>query len=136
MRISTYLNFNGQCEAAFNFYAQVLNGSIETMMTNANTPQADCPTDFGDKILHAQLRIGDRVLMGSDAPPAYFEAAQGFNVSINVDSVAEADRVFNALSEGGVIKMPIGQTFWSRRFGMLVDRFGTPWLVNCDLPPE
>jgi PhnB protein len=72
------------------------------------------------------------VLMGSDSPPEFFATPQGFSVSINVDNQQQAERIFNALAEGGTVHMPLGQTFWAHRFGMLVDRFDTPWMINCE----
>ena len=133
MQLNPYLNFNGQCEAAFKFYERCLGGKIEMMMTHANSPMAEqTPPDWRNKIMHARLVIGDKVLMGSDAPPQFFETPKGFSVSISVDTEAEADRIFNALSEKATVRMPIQETFWARRFGMLVDQFGIPWMVNCE----
>jgi PhnB protein len=135
MQLNPYLNFNGQCEAAFKFYEKCLGGKIEMMMTHGNSPMADqTPPDWRNKIMHARLVIGDKVLMGSDAPPQFFEAPKGFSVSITVGSAAEADRVFNALSDKATVRMPIQETFWALRFGMLVDQFGIPWMVNCERP--
>ena len=84
-----------------------------------------------DKIMHVHMTVGDQVLMGSDAPPGHFEKPQGFSVSLGIDDPAEAERVFNALAEGAQVTMPLQKTFWADRFGMLVDRYGTPWMVNC-----
>ena len=94
------------------------------------------PADWGSKVMHASLFVGDNVLMASDAPPDQFKSMQGFSVSFQVDDPAEADRVFNALAEGATVTMPIAETFWASRFGMLTDRFGTPWMVNCDKKGE
>jgi PhnB protein len=135
MQSNTYLNFNGQCKAAFDFYAQCLGGKISGIMTYGESPMAEqTSAEQRDKIIHVQLNVGDMVLMGSDAPPEYFEKPQGFNVNLQFDDVTEAERIFSALSENGTVKMPIQETFWSARFGMLVDRFGTPWMINCNLP--
>jgi PhnB protein len=132
MQLNPYLTFNGQCEAAFKFYEQCLGGKIVMMMTHGESPMAEQTAEaWRDKILHAQLTIGDIVLMGSDAPPDYFEKPQGFSVNLQFEDVAEAERVFQALSESGTIRMPLQETFWAKRFGMFVDRFGTPWMVNC-----
>jgi PhnB protein len=132
MNINPYLMFNGNCEAAFKFYEQCLGGKITTMMTHKEAPSAEqVPAEWHDKIMHACLELGDRLLMGSDSPPDYFEAPQGFYVQISVDEPAEAERLFHALAASGNVKMPIAQTFWSVRFGMLVDQFGTPWMINC-----
>jgi PhnB protein len=133
MQINPYLFFNGQCEAAFKFYADVLHGKIEAMITHEGTPaEGQVPADWRKKIIHARLSFGDKLLMASDAPPAHSEPMKGFSVSVNVDDPKEADRIFKAFSEGGTVKMPIQETFWAVRFGMLVDKFGTPWMVNCE----
>lgn len=133
MQLTTYLNFNGQCEAAFKFYEQCLGGEIEEMFTHRETPAAEhVPEEWQDKIMHARLVVGDAVLMGSDAPPEHYEEATGFSVSIQIDDPGEAERVFQALAEGGEVRMPIQETFWAARFGMVTDRFGTPWMVNCE----
>jgi len=132
MQVNPYLLFNGQCEEAFNFYARCLGGTIETMMTHGGSPaEGQVSADWRDKILHASLRVGDDVLMASDAPPGHYEQPQGFSVSLQFDNPAEGERVFNALAEDGKIRMPFGETFWAVRFGMLVDRFGIPWIINC-----
>ena len=135
MQLNPYLNFNGQCQAAFTFYERCLGGAIEIMQTFGESPMAaDTPPDLHGQILHARLVAGGAVLMGSDSPGQQFEQPQGFAVSLAVDRPEEADRIFNALAEGGSVQMPIGETFWAARFGMLVDQFGIPWMVNCDRP--
>jgi PhnB protein len=133
MQLTPYLNFNGQCEAAFKFYEQCLGGKIVAMITHRETPAAaHVSPEWQDRIIHARLVVGDAVLMGSDCPPDYFEEPQGFSVSVQIDDPAEAERIFHALAEGGAVRMPIEETFWAVRFGMLVDRFGTPWMINCE----
>jgi PhnB protein len=133
MQLNPYLNFNGQCEEAFKFYEQCLGGKIEAMMTHEGTPMAEhVPAEWRSKILHARMSIGDTVVMGSDAPPDRYDAPHGFYVSLNIEKPEDADRIFHALSENGKVEMPIDKTFWAERFGMTVDRFGTPWMVNCD----
>jgi PhnB protein len=137
MKLNTYLSFNDECEAAFKFYEQCLGGKIESMMTFGNSPMAgQTPPEKLDKIMHASLMVGDTVLMGSDAPPQFFEKPQGFSVSIVLEDVEEAERIFNTLAENGTVQMPIQETFWAARFGVLVDRFGTPWMINCDHPAK
>lgn len=132
MQLNPYLNFNGNCEAAFKFYEQCLGGKIVAMMTNGQSPMAEqAPAEWQNKILHVHLTVGDMTLMGSDAPSGYFEKPQGFSVNLQFTDTAEAERVFSALAENGTIRMPITETFWSKRFGMVVDQFGTPWMVNC-----
>jgi len=133
MQLNPYLTFNGQCEAAFKFYEKCLGGKIEAMLTHEGTPaEQQVPPEWRKKILHARLTVGDQVLMASDAPPDRYEKPQGFSVSLNIDNAGEAERIFRALSENGSVQMPLQQTFWAVRFGMLVDRFGTPWMVNCE----
>ena len=103
------------------------------MLTHAGTPaEGQVPANWRDKIMHACLVVGDEVLMGSDAPPEHFQQPQGFSVALGVDEPAEAERIFNALADKGTVRMPIQQTFWALRFGMLVDRFGIPWMINCE----
>lgn len=136
MQLNPYLMFNGQCEAAFKFYEQCFGGQITALMTYAESPEKDMveqmPPDWHSKVMHASLLLGDRELMGADSPPGYFEAAKGFSVSMSVDEPAEADRIFNTLAEHGTVQMPLQQTFWAYRFGMLVDQFGIPWMINCE----
>jgi len=135
MQISPYLNFPGECERAFKFYVQCLGGKITAMMTFAGTPmEAHSPPDWRDKILHAQLEAAGAVLMGSDAPPDRYEKPQGVSVSLVLEDVTQAERIFSALAEGGAVHMAIQETFWAARFGMLVDKFGIPWMINCNKP--
>ena len=135
MQLNPYLLFDGQCEAAFTFYAERLGGKVAAMMRYEGSPAADhTPPEWRQKIMHARLMLGDRVLMGSDPPPGSQERMQGFFVTLGVDDPAEAERIFAALAEGATVRMPLQQTFWARRFGMLVDRFGTPWMINCEQP--
>jgi len=136
MKLKPYLNFNGQCEAAFTFYQQCLGGKIDAMMTYGESPMAEqVSPEWRSKILHASLIAGDRELMGADSPPGRYEEAKGFSVSISTADPAEAERLFQLLGENGTVQMPIQETFWSTRFGMLVDQFGTPWMINCDQIP-
>ena len=131
MQLNPYLLFNGQCEAAFKFYEQVLGGKIVAMMPHAGTPaEGQVPPEWRDKIIHARLIVGDKVLMGSDAPPGRYEESKGFSVTIGVDKPEDAERIFHALAEKGTVRMPLQKTFWATRFGMLVDRFGIPWMIN------
>jgi PhnB protein len=133
MQIVPYLNFNGQCKAAFEFYEQCLGGKIVAMFTYGDTPAAEhVSAGSRDRIMHVRLVAGDAVLMGSDSPPEMFEAMKGLYVSLLVDTTQEAERIFHALAEGGAVVMPIEETFWAERFGMVVDRFGTPWMINCE----
>lgn len=135
MQSNPYLFFNGECEAAFKFYEQCLGGKIDSKMTYGESPMADqAPPEQRDRIMHAQLTVGDIVLMGADAPPHMFEKPQGFYVNLQFDNVEDAEKIFNALAENGTVRMPFEETFWAKRFAMLIDRFGTPWMINCNLP--
>jgi PhnB protein len=135
MQLNSYLTFNGDCEAAFKFYERCLGGKIEFMMTHGESPMAEqVSPEWRGKVMHARLSLGPDALMGSDAPPNLYERPAGFSVSLSVGTPAEAERTFNALAENGTVRMPIQQTFWSVRFGMVVDRFGIPWMVNCEQP--
>src|SRR5664279_2528880 len=120
MRFTPYLNFNGDCAEAFKFYAQTFQAKIEMMMTHGDSPMAgQTPADWKDKIMHARLTVGDQMLMGSDAPPENYYKSKGLCVAIGVAEPAEADRVFAALADGGEVQMPIQETFWAKRFGMV-----------------
>jgi PhnB protein len=133
MNLNPYLSFNGQCEEAFKTYAKCLNGSIDFMMTNEQSPMADkTPPELLQNIMHATLRLGGQVIMGADAPPQYYSQPQGFSISISTKDVSEAERIFAELSAGGSVRMPLQKTFWAERFGMFIDRFGTPWMINCE----
>lgn len=135
MQLSTYLTFSGQCRDAFTFYEKCLGGKIQMMMTYGESPMGDKVTpESRNHVMHVTMVVGDGVLMGSDAPPDRYQKPQGFMVQIGIDDPAEAERLFQALSENGTITMPFQQTFWAARFGMLVDRFGTPWMINCRQP--
>jgi PhnB protein len=134
MKLNTYLNFDGDCRAAFEFYAQLLGGDIVMMMPFGESPACDGMSPQAlDKIMHARLVIGDDLLMGTDATPGYpHQGINGAHVTINVGEPAEADRIFAALAEGGKVELPIQETFWARRYGITVDRFGVPWMINCE----
>ncbi len=133
MKINPYLNFNGNCAEAFDFYAKVLGGKDLQVMTFADAPPGMPVTpESKNQVMHARFTVGDTTIMGSDAPGGRYNKPQGFYVNIGVDKPEEADRIFAALSQGGSISMPIAETFWAKRFGMLTDKFGTNWMVNCE----
>ena len=90
------------------------------------------PADWQDKVMHGSLTIGDQVLMGADVAPDRYEEPKGFSLSLQMKDTAEAERIFRELAEGGRVLMPLEKTFWAARFGVLVDRFGVPWQVNCE----
>jgi PhnB protein len=132
--LNPYLFYNGNCEAAFKYYEKVLGGKIEFLI-RADEGPADMKPSPGNekKIMHVRMSIGAQVLMASDAPPDHFHKPQGFAVSLTVADLAEAEKKFKALAEGGAENMPFGKTFFSKGFGMCVDQFGQPWMVNCPL---
>jgi PhnB protein len=134
MKWNPHLTFDGRCKEAFEFYEKCLGARVVTMMTYADTPLMEhMPAGTGNRIMHASLVLGDQVLMGSDAHPAIpYEGIKACDVALHVESPAEAERLFAALSEGGTVQMPLAETFWSPRFGMLTDRFGVPWMINCE----
>jgi PhnB protein len=135
MQSNPYLSFNGNCQTAFEFYEQCLGGKIVAKMTYGESPMAEqAPPEHRNRIMHITLNVGDIVIMGADAPPQMFEKPQGFSLNLNFDNIVEAERVFNELAENGTVKMPIQETFWANRFGMAIDRFGTPWMINCNPP--
>ena len=133
MQMSPYLSFNGECEVAFRFYEQSLGGRLGPIFRYAGTSLADqVPADWQDKVMHGSVKVGEQVLMGADVVPARYEAPKGFSLSLQLTSTAEAERIFRELSRDGSIVQPLEQTFWAARFGMVVDRFGVPWLINCE----
>ena len=134
MQVNPYLFYNGNCEAALKFYEKVLGARIDAMLTYEGGPaEMQIPPDYQKKVMHAKITIDGEVIMASDAPPGNFHQPQGFSVSLQVEDPADAERRFKALAEGGSINMPFGKTFFSRGFGMCVDQFGQPWMVNCPM---
>jgi PhnB protein len=135
MQLNPYLTFNGNCEEAFKAYHRILGGEIIAMIPHEGTP-AECnvPAEWRKKIIHARLVGNGMVLMGSDAPPDRYQPMQGFSVTLNIKDPDEAELVFNALAKEGTVRMPLGETFFAIKFGMLADKFGTPWMVVCEKP--
>jgi PhnB protein len=134
MQVNPYLFYNGNCEAALKFYQKVLGAEIEAMLTYDGGPaDMPIPPDYKKKVMHAKISVDGEVIMASDAPPGNFHAPQGFAVSLQVEDPADAERRFKALSEGGSVNMPFAKTFFSKGFGMCVDQFGIPWMVNCPM---
>jgi PhnB protein len=133
-----YLAFDGDCAEAVRFYERALGGKLEVLMSGADSPMAaDMPKEFAHRILHARLALPDGgVLFAGDAPGNVpYEGIKGVSITLNYDTTAQAHRVFDALAAGGAVTMPMQPAFWARTFGMLVDRFGTPWIVNGELLP-
>ena len=133
MQLDAYLTFNGNCADAMRFYQRTLGGKLD-LMTHAQSPIAgQTPPGSENRIMHARLAIDGRLLMASDSMVGHpYEGMKGFSLSLIYPTVTEAQRVFNALADGGKVIMPLDKTFWAKAFGMLVDRFGTPWMINCE----
>lgn len=148
MQVNAYLNFNGNGAEALKFYERHLGAKVEYSMTYGESPpmsqgdqpggdQPGCagpelPKDWQNRIMHARLTIGNAIVMASDAPPGMYQPAGGIEMTLNIDDPKEADRLFKALSEGGKVKMPLTETFWAEKFGAVTDRFGIPWMINCE----
>jgi PhnB protein len=133
MKLTLHLAFGGQCEAAFKFYERCLGGKILTMLSYGDSPMAEqVPAEWRGKIVHATLTAGDSTLMGADVLPEQYERPKGFHALLGIDDPAEAERVYQALVENGNAQMPLQQTFWAVRFGVLVDQFGVSWEINCE----
>ena len=137
MRVNAYLSFRGDCEVAFRLYAECLGGTVGEIFRYAGTPLAgQVPADWGNKVMHGNLTVGDQVFQGADVAPDGYEPPKGFSLSIHLNDPAQAERIFQALAKGGTIVTPLERTFWAARFGMLVDRFGIPWVINCGEPEQ
>ena len=133
MQMNPYLSFKGNCEAAFTFYEKRLGAQLGSIFRYGGSPMAgDVSADWADKVMHGSLTLGSQVLMGGDVAPDRYEAPKGFSLSLQMKSTAEAERIFHDLVEGGQVVVPLAKTFWAERFGMVVDRFGVPWLINCE----
>jgi len=131
--LSPYLNFNGNCEEAFKFYEQVFRGKIEALARYGGTPgESFVPPEWKDKIMHTRVVFWNNVLMGSDVAPERYKEAQGISVTLTLNDVQETERIFNALAENGTVQMKLEKTFWAERFGAVKDRFGIPWMLNCE----
>lgn len=137
MSLDAYLMFPGNCEEAIGFYARALGAEVEMMMRLADSPEPlpdACANMPADAILHASLKLGERRLMACDTPPDAGPAFKGFSIYHAPADEAAARRLFDALSEGGSVQMPLGKTFWSPCFGMLTDRYGVAWMLGVDEP--
>ena len=133
MKLNPYLTFAGTCEEAFKAYEKIFGGEIMAMLSFGDMPvDAKVPAEWRKKIAHARLVLDGTLLMGSDASPEYRKPMQGFSVTLNIKAPAEAERVFKALAECGTTTMPLTETFWANKFGTVTDRFGTPWMINCE----
>ncbi|WP_430398070.1 VOC family protein [Ferrovibrio sp.] len=132
MQTNPYLSFNGDCREAMTLYAEVLGGEVQAMIAIGDTPMAaDTPKERHHRIVHASVSVGGSILMAGDVPGEMYQPPVGITINIGLQTVAEAERVFKALSAGGSVQMELTETFWADRFGMFTDRFGTPWMINC-----
>ena len=133
MKLTTYVNFPGTCAEAFRFYEQQLGGKIGMMMTHGQAPdQSKVKPDWKDAVLHARVSIGNTELLGADIPNA--QPMRSAYLSLSVDTDAEAERIFSALSKEGEVFMPMEETFFASRFGQLRDRFGLNWMILHERP--
>ena len=133
MKMHTYVNFDGRCAEAFRFYERHLGAQVGMMMTHGQAPdQSKVSPGMKDAVLHARLSVGGTDLMGADIPQA--QPMRSAYLSLGVDSDAEAERIFSALSDGGEVFMPMQQTFFASRFGQLRDRFGINWMIMHERP--
>ena len=131
--IVPYLSFNGQCEEAFTLSARVFGGQVGAIFRYAGSPMAhQAPPGWQDKVMHGSVRIGALELNGADVASAHDGVPKAFSLSVQIKSVAEAERIFEALAQDGKVMMPLEETFWAARFGMVTDRFGIPWMINCE----
>ena len=133
MRLNPYLTFDGECEAALKFYERVLGAQVTVKMTYGETPAAEhVPPETHKLIIHSTLTIGDQQLMAADAVPGTYAEPKGVYIAIHINGFGEARRTFDALAEGGKVEMGFEKTFWAAGFGQCVDRFGIPWMINCE----
>lgn len=132
--MTPYLTYNGNCREAMQFYCDRLGASLQMLMRIGDAPMADqIPADQHDRVMHARIQLNGLVLMASDAMSGFpFEGYKGFSLSLNPTDPAEAERLFAALADGGTVTMALEKTFWARLFGTVTDRFGVPWMVNCE----
>jgi len=135
MQLNTYLNYGGNCAEAFRFYEQHLGGRITMLTKHGESPTpGPTPPEWKDKVLHARISLGGTEIFGADIPPDRFQPMRSAYLSLTLDSVAEAERIYALLSEGGQVFMPMEETFFAHRFAMLRDRFGTSWMLINQKP--
>ena len=137
MQMNPYLSFDGDCEAAFKLYERCLGGRVGQIFRYAGSPMAnEAPAGWEDKVMHGSITIGAQVLMGADIAPERYEPPSGFSLSLQIEEPADAERMFHELAKDGRVVMPLEKTFWAARFSVLVDRFGIPWMINCEASEE
>lgn len=132
MRISSHINFDGQCEEAFRVYERVLEGSLQTLLRFSDSPiRSQVPAEWQSRILHATLLVGECELLGSDVFPGQSGHKQGFSVTLSLADSERAKSIFAALGAGGSVLMPLQETFWAKAFGVVTDKYGVTWEINC-----
>jgi PhnB protein len=138
MRIEPRINlyFNGTCDAAFALYAQCFGGTIFRLTWGDSPMAGQAPPEWHEKVVHATLTIDGGAISGGDVLPGLYRQPQGFELHVNLDDTAAAERIFTQLSDGGEVTVPLQETFWARRFGSVIDRYGVPWSINCGEPTE
>ena len=130
MQLTPYLFFNGDCTQALALYERCLGAKVVARMTWGEAPMADqMPREMHGKVMHFLMQVDGQDVMGADAPPDRYSKPQGYFLAIRAGEIEEAERIFATLSEGGTVREPMSETFFAHRFGMVVDRFGTPWMV-------
>ena len=137
MKLSPCLSlmFDGRCEEAFQFYERCFDGKNSFLLRYGDSPMAkDVPPEWQSKVCHASLTIADTRFTGADLLPNQYRTPQGFSITIGIEDPADADRLFAALADCGTVLMPLAETFWARRFGVVKDRFGIQWDLNCETP--
>lgn len=134
--IQPYLFFNGRCEEALEFYRKFLGAEVTALMRFKDSPEKSGVHNAENKIMHANFRIGDTQIMASDGSGDSGPVFEGFALTLNVNTEAEADRLFSALSDGGQVRMPLAKTFYSPRFGMVTDRFGVLWMILTEMKAD
>lgn len=132
MSVGVHLQFTGQCREAFEFYQAILGGSLEVISYGSTPAGEQVPEDWQDKVVHATLKIDELELAGADIQPEQYQKPTGFQLLIQAEDEERSKQLFDALGEGGSITIPLQQTFWSPCYGMLIDKFGIPWEVNCN----
>jgi PhnB protein len=133
MKMNPYLSFKGDCEAAFKYYEQHLGGEMGGIFRYGGTSlSSSVPADWPDKIMHGSITIGGQTLQAADVAPDHYSTPQGFSLTLQIKNTADAERMFEALADGGQVRMPLEKTFWAERFGVVTDRFGVPWIINCE----
>jgi PhnB protein len=137
MQLHTYLNYGGNCEQAFQFYEEHLEGKITVLMRHGEQPgAADVAPDWKQAVLHARLTLGGTELIGADIPPDRFQPIRSAYLSLTVNSNEEAERIYALLTAGGEVFMPMQETFFASRFAMFRDKFGTSWMLLHPTPPR